>query len=254
MDLRFNKYSTCIEGQKNFVSDRKIIDLVPIFRSTTLRQIGGDGADFNFGLTAPLKVLPSGQIRSAWEWYHWIGLKKDINHDRFLIFLFQFCIFEKTSKFWAASYINESNLLLVRIMVCAESFLPICWCTFICWKNPPKCYIILTWIAECWKFSNILLQRTIVKFQAFLVLGSGTKSRFLADEVRYIFVWSCTEFGSLFKNSKLKLKNQKRKVVEDFLKTYPMVPTHADPIWPDGALTRIASAWWVHMGISLKER
>jgi hypothetical protein len=27
-----------------------------------------------------------GQIGSAWEWYHWIGLEKDINRYRFLIF------------------------------------------------------------------------------------------------------------------------------------------------------------------------
>ncbi len=31
--------------------------------------------------------VPSGQIRSAWEWYHWIGQEKGINHYRFLIFL-----------------------------------------------------------------------------------------------------------------------------------------------------------------------
>jgi hypothetical protein len=32
-----------------------------------------------------LKV-PSGQIGSTWEWYHWIGLEKDIN--RFWFFNF----------------------------------------------------------------------------------------------------------------------------------------------------------------------
>jgi hypothetical protein len=31
-----------------------------------------------------LKV-PSGQIRSAREWYHWIGLDKDIHRYKFLI-------------------------------------------------------------------------------------------------------------------------------------------------------------------------
>jgi hypothetical protein len=35
-----------------------------------------------------LKVL-SGQIGSAWEWYHWrIGLDKDINRYKFFIFFF----------------------------------------------------------------------------------------------------------------------------------------------------------------------
>ncbi len=53
--------------------------------------------------------VPSGQIGSAWEWYHWIGLEKDINRYRFLIFLFQCWIFETTSKFWAASCKKASN-------------------------------------------------------------------------------------------------------------------------------------------------
>ncbi len=55
-----------------------------------------------------LKV-PSGQIGSTWEWYHWIGLKKNFNRYMFLIFYFWSWIFEKTSKFWAASCKNESN-------------------------------------------------------------------------------------------------------------------------------------------------
>ncbi len=45
----------------------------------------------------PWKV-PSGQIVSTWEWYHWIGLKKVINHYRFLIFLFLFLNFWKHFK------------------------------------------------------------------------------------------------------------------------------------------------------------
>jgi hypothetical protein len=36
-----------------------------------------------------LKV-PSGQIGSASEGYHWKGLEKDINHYKFLIFDFWF--------------------------------------------------------------------------------------------------------------------------------------------------------------------
>ncbi len=34
------------------------------------------------------KGIPSSQIGSAWEWYHWIGLEKDINHYRIFVFLF----------------------------------------------------------------------------------------------------------------------------------------------------------------------
>ncbi len=44
----------------------------------------------------------------------------------------------------------ESNLLLVRITVYIESFLPIGWRTFVWWKNPPKCCTILVWIAGWW--------------------------------------------------------------------------------------------------------
>ncbi len=38
-------------------------------------------------LNLSLKV-PSGQIGSTWEWYHWIGLEKDINHYSFWFFNF----------------------------------------------------------------------------------------------------------------------------------------------------------------------
>ncbi len=34
--------------------------------------------------------VPSGQIGYAWEWYHWIGLEKDINSYKF----FNFFIFD----------------------------------------------------------------------------------------------------------------------------------------------------------------
>ncbi len=89
------------------------------------------------------QTLPqSDQIGSAWEWYHWTGLKRTSTATCFLIFYFWSWIFEKSSKLWAASYKNESNLLLVGMTTCLESFLPIGCRTFICWKNPPN--IILT--------------------------------------------------------------------------------------------------------------
>ncbi len=68
-----------------------------------------------------LKV-PSGQIRSAWEWYLWIGLEKDK---------------------------NDSNFLLFRHRVRKESFRSIGLRNFIWWKNQPKCCTILVWIAGC---------------------------------------------------------------------------------------------------------
>ncbi len=70
----------------------------------------------------------------------------------FEFFYFWSWIFDKSSKFWAASCKNESNLLLVRFTVCIESCLPIGWRTFIWWKNPPKFSSILIWIAEWWNF------------------------------------------------------------------------------------------------------
>ncbi len=81
-----------------------------------------------------LKVSSS-QIGSAWEWYQWIGFEKDINRYMILIFWFHSCLFEKTSKLWAASCEKKSNILLVRITVGIESCLPIGWRTFIRWKS-----------------------------------------------------------------------------------------------------------------------
>ncbi len=52
---------------------------------------------------------------------------------------------------------RKKDLLLVRITVCIESFLPTGWRTFIWRKNPPKCCTILVRIAGCWSSANILL-------------------------------------------------------------------------------------------------
>ncbi len=95
-----------------------------------------------------------GTVRPDWIC---MRVEKDTSRYKFSIFYLQFRIFEKALKFWAASYKNEPNLLLVPIMVCTESFLPIGWRTIISWKNPPKCCTILVWIAGCWNSSNILL-------------------------------------------------------------------------------------------------
>ncbi len=48
------------------------------------------GILYNFFLIFFFLKVPSGQIRSAWEWFHWIGHEKDINHYTvgFFIFLF----------------------------------------------------------------------------------------------------------------------------------------------------------------------
>jgi hypothetical protein len=75
-----------------------------------VRQIGLSYRPARLGILfqGSLKV-PSGQIRSAWECYHWIGIEKDINRNMFLIFEFQFWILKTTSKFWAAPCKKASN-------------------------------------------------------------------------------------------------------------------------------------------------
>ncbi len=121
-----------------------------------------------------LKV-PSGQIGSEWEWYHWIGLEKDINRYRFLIFWFQFWIIKKTSKFWAASY-KKSNRLFIWITVCIESFLPIGWRTFTCWKIRQRAALFWFGLRDVGIFySGAVIQRTIGDFPAFLDHGSAEK-------------------------------------------------------------------------------
>ncbi len=122
-----------------------------------------------------LKV-PSGQIGSTWEWYHWISLEKDINHYRFLIFKFYSWIFEKTSKFWAASCKNQSNLLLVQITVCIESCIPIGWRTFIWWKICQSALLFLFSLHDVGLlYSQAVIQRTIDVSSAFLEQGSAEK-------------------------------------------------------------------------------
>ncbi len=49
----------------------------------------------------------------------------------------------------AASCKNESNLLLVQIMVCNPVFL-LAGALLFDEKNPPKCCSIFVWIAGCW--------------------------------------------------------------------------------------------------------
>jgi hypothetical protein len=121
--------------------------------------------------TLELKV-PSGQIRShmsvplvrPWKGHQPLYV---------IVFQFNFWIFEKTSKFWAASYKNVSNLLLVRITVCIESF-PIGWRTFIWWKSPPKFCTILVWIAGC-RILQIFFSRAVKSFQIFKTKSEKSK-------------------------------------------------------------------------------
>ena len=133
----------------NTSSTRKIPPLLSSYTCTqesfrVHRHTGICG--FCLSRTFKLLKVPSGQIGSTWEWYHWISLEKDINRYRFLIFNFTLEYLKKPSKFWA-------NLLLVRIMVCIEFCLPIGWRTVTWWKNPPKSSSFLVRIAEWWSSS-----------------------------------------------------------------------------------------------------
>ncbi len=142
-----------------------------------------------------------------------------------LIFYFWSWIFYKSSKFWAASCKNDSNLLLVRITVCIESRLPIGW------KNPPKRSSSLVWIADLW---NSLLTSRNQKNNWYLsrIFGArfGEKDRGLSTCKPWteqagggLFAWSGSELWSCFKYSELKLKNLKHIAVDVLFKTYPMV-------------------------------
>jgi hypothetical protein len=43
--------------------------------------------DFEMALSQKrCSQVPSGQIGSKWEWYHWKALEKDMNRYKFLIF------------------------------------------------------------------------------------------------------------------------------------------------------------------------
>ncbi len=73
-------------------------------------------------------------------------------------------------------YKYESNLLLVRISVCIEFFLPIGWRTFIWQKYPPKDCTIWFGLRDVGIIhSQAVIQRTIVVSPAFVEHGSAEK-------------------------------------------------------------------------------
>ncbi len=90
--------------------------------------------------------IPSGQIGSAWEGYHWIGVDKNIDLYRFFLFFY--------FSFDYLKGLPNSEPLHTKMN---PNPLPFGWRTFICRKNPPKDCRILVWIAGCWNSSNILL-------------------------------------------------------------------------------------------------
>ncbi len=154
------------------------------------------------------------------------------------------------SKFWAASYKNESNLLLVGMTVCLESFLPFGCRTFICWKNLPKCSSFLVWIADCWFSSNILHTSRNPKNNCWFCWISrifgvrfGGKDRSLCPYNPWSQqVWgsdaflyeTAQNFEVFFQKFKIKKKKKKSIAIDVFLKTFQWYHYEVDPILPDG--------------------
>ncbi len=169
-------------------------------------------------------------------WYHWIGLKKDINRFMFWFFNFDHEYLRGVQSYEPLHTKNESNLLHVGITVCLESSLPIGCCPFICWKNPPKWFSMLVRIADCWFPSNILLtsrnsKNNCCPLPHFWSTVWRKRLRFVHIQsvittgrmIRGIFVWSGSELWSLFRYSRSKSKNQKHIAVDVLFKAYPMM-------------------------------
>ncbi len=103
-----------------------------------------------------LKV-PSGQIGSAREWYHWIGLEKKINRYMFFYFFISLLNIWKDFKVLSRFIQKWIQPPACYITVCLESCLPIGWRTFIWWKNLPKGCSIWFGLRYVRDSSNILL-------------------------------------------------------------------------------------------------
>ncbi len=181
---------------------------------------------------------PSGQIKSAWMWRHWIGIDKAINRCRFFYFLFWSWILETTSKFWAAWCNNASYLLLLRYTVCIKSCLPIGWRTFYLMKKSTKVLHYFGLDCGLLEFLKYFTRKPACKEQLLTLPHFG--ARFCEKvcvcvhvciqlvcrknrRMRWIFVEGGWELWSLFKYSRLKFKNQKPIAVDVLFKAYPMV-------------------------------
>ncbi len=141
-------------------------------------------------------------------------------------------IFDKSSKFWSAWCKNESNLLLVRIIVCIESYLHIGWLAhFHLMKNPPKCSSFLVWIAEFFTCEPQPKEQLIslphfwrMVWQKRLQFEHMQTVNRTSRRIRGLFAWSGSELWSCFKYSRSKLKFFKHIAVDVLFKAYPMVP------------------------------
>ncbi len=99
-------------------------------------------------LSLGLKV-PSGQIGSTWEWYHCIGLEKNINRYWFFNFTLEYLKRLQSSEPLHAKMNPTSCCLFDHSL---HRILSTYWLA-----NPPKCCSILVWIAGCW--NSLLMSR-----------------------------------------------------------------------------------------------
>ncbi len=116
---------------------------------------------------------------------------------------------------------------------CIESCLLICWCTFIWWKNPPKCCSILVWTAGCW---NSLLQSRNPKnnwcFSRIFGALFGGKDRGLSTCKPWFkqagswihFCMKRLRILNSYQIFKIKIKIKKPIAIDVLFKAYPMVP------------------------------
>jgi hypothetical protein len=82
--------------------------------------------DFHIHSTQFFNLLQRCRLAREWCGCHWIGLEKDINRYRFLIFNFDLEYLKRVQ-----SSEPQNTKMLLRHTVCIESFLPIGWRTFI---------------------------------------------------------------------------------------------------------------------------
>ncbi len=174
-----------------------------------------------------LKV-PSGQIGSAWEWYHWIGLEKDIN--RYTVFWFFNFDLEFLKRLQSSGPLHTKIhiiLLLVGITGCMVTNRNLFRQTGL-----QKCGKVNNWSLYygLWEEYPAVHTRIVRIFSPNKSAPANRKKGFYTNrnpnkqEVGFTFVWSGSEFWSLFKFSKVKLKNQKHIAVDVHFKAYPMVP------------------------------
>ena len=145
----------------------------------------------------------------------------------FFIFYFWSWIFDKSSKFWAASCKKESNILLVRFTVCIEPCFPIGWRTEKIRQSAALFWFGLRndeyFTCELKSKEQLMplpqLWSTVWRKRLRLEHVNQTSRR-----IGGLFAWSGSELWSCFKNSSPKIKNWKHIAVDILLKGFSMIP------------------------------